>query len=168
MCQYSQIQDLKNCPETNAYRQQFEHAQQMLRENQAELSEVRGLFADLQMTAHKQVGLKNVDRWNAFPVERGGGGVCLVSKTWTEMRCISCWERRWRCVFGVRDEDRDEMYLLRLRNRKWRCVFGVKDHWARCFIGVCLVSKWTEMRCILIHMYALQVKLFYFLIPEVI
>ena len=55
MCQYQQIQELRSCQETNSYRHQFEHAQQMLRENQAELSEIRGLFADLQTTAHKQV-----------------------------------------------------------------------------------------------------------------
>lgn len=37
-------------------------------------------------------------------------------------------------MFGVKDVDRDEIHLLRLRNRKWKCVFGVKDHWVRCFI----------------------------------
>ena len=34
---------------------------------------------------------RHEQRWDAFPVERGGGGVCLVSETWTEMRCI-CWD----------------------------------------------------------------------------
>ncbi|KAK7485372.1 hypothetical protein BaRGS_00023320 [Batillaria attramentaria] len=53
--QYEQeLEELRRDQETNTYRRQFELAQQLVREREAELVELRAVFVDLQDTAHRQ------------------------------------------------------------------------------------------------------------------
>ncbi|XP_070205153.1 early endosome antigen 1-like [Littorina saxatilis] len=49
-----EVEELKASQESNNYHRQLERAQQMVREREAELSEIRALFTDLQTTAEKQ------------------------------------------------------------------------------------------------------------------
>ncbi|KAL8610832.1 hypothetical protein ACOMHN_056687 [Nucella lapillus] len=49
-----EIEEMKKSEESDGYRHHFERAQQMVREREAELSEIRELFSDLQTTACKQ------------------------------------------------------------------------------------------------------------------
>nr|KAG5702334.1 hypothetical protein BaRGS_003001 [Batillaria attramentaria] len=53
--QYEQeLEELRRDQETNTYRRQFELAQQLVREREAELVELRAVFVDLQDTAQRQ------------------------------------------------------------------------------------------------------------------